>query len=146
MIAVDTNLMVYAHRAEHEWNEAALICLNELATGRAAWAIPWPCVHEFIGIVTRLNVFKPPSTLKQAATQIENWLGSPSVTLIGETSQHWATLLRIATPAKIQGAAIHDARIAAICLDHGVREFWSADRDFLRFPGLNVRNPLVNAP
>ena len=146
MIAVDTNLMVYAHRAEHEWNEIARARLDQLAAGRAAWAIPWPCVHEFIGIVTRPKVFSPPSTLKQAAAQIESWTGSPSLTLIGESPQHWTTLLRIAAQAQVQGAAIHDARIAAICLDHGVRELWTADRDFLRFPGLRVRNPLVDAP
>ena len=103
-------------------------------------------MHEFIGIVTRPKVFSPASTLKQAAAQIESWTGSPSLTLIGESPQHWATLLRIASQAKARGAAIHDARIAAICLDHGVRELWTADRDFLRFPGLRARNPLVDAP
>ena len=72
MIAADTKLMVRSHRAEHEWNEAALARLHELAAGRAGWAIPWACMHEFIGIVTRPKVFSPPSTLKQTAAQIES--------------------------------------------------------------------------
>ena len=52
MIAVDTNLLVYAHRRDSEWNTAARSALSDLAEGRRAWAIPWPCVHEFVAIVT----------------------------------------------------------------------------------------------
>ena len=70
---------------------------------------------------------------------------SPSLSLIGEAPQHWATLSKLATQAKAQGGAIYDARIAAICLDHGISELWTADRDFSRFPGLRVRNPLVES-
>jgi predicted nucleic acid-binding protein len=44
---------------------------------------------------------------------------------------------------KIAGAQVHDARIVALCLQHGVKELWSADRDFGRFPILAVVNPLV---
>lgn len=42
-----------------------------------------------------------------------------------------------------EGPRVHEARIAALCLLHGVGELWSADRDFSRFPELEVRNPLV---
>ena len=55
------------------------------------------------------------------------------------------TLDRITRPARLQGAAVHDARIAALCLYHGVRVPWSADRDFSRFPELAVVNPLLVA-
>jgi predicted nucleic acid-binding protein len=44
---------------------------------------------------------------------------------------------------RISGPQVHDARVAAICQDHGVRELWTADRDFGRFPALKVRNPFV---
>lgn len=143
MIAVDTNILIYAHRHEHEWYDAAFACIQGLAEGRAAWAIPWPCVHEFFSVVTRVNVFNPPSTASQAVAQLEAWVESPSLQLIGESAHHLDTLKRLAMGAKIQGAAIHDARIAAICLDHGVAALWTADRDFSRFPALKVRNPLA---
>ena len=143
MNAVDTNRLVYAHRADHEWNEAAHASLNRLAAGRAAWAIPWPCVHEFIALLTRPGIFDPPSTLKQAIAQIEIGIDSPSLSLIAEAAQHGSTLSRLATHAKVQGGAIHGAHIAAICLDHGIHELWTTDRDFSRFPGLRVRNPLA---
>jgi len=44
---------------------------------------------------------------------------------------------------QIAGAQVHDARVAALCRQHGVRELWSADRDFNRFVGVKVVNPLV---
>ena len=37
---------------------------------------------------------------------------------------------------------VHDARVAALCIAHGVTELWTADRDFGRFPDLVTRNPL----
>lgn len=143
MIAVDTNVLIYAHRQDHDWNEAASACIRTLAEGRAAWAIPWPCVHEFYAVVTRPNVFNPPSTAVQAFSQLAAWFESPLLHLLGESAQHFTTLERLATRAKLAGAAIHDARIAAICMDHGVAMLWTADRDFSRFSDLKVKNPLA---
>jgi predicted nucleic acid-binding protein len=61
LIAVDTNVLVYAHREETPWHDIAKRRLTELAEGRPAWAIPWPCVHEFLAIVTHLRIFSPPT-------------------------------------------------------------------------------------
>lgn len=144
MIAVDTNILVYAHRIDNEWHDAAAKGIRSLAEARTAWAIPWPCVHEFFGVVTRHNLFNPPSTPDLAMAQIEAWFESPSLYLIGESAKHLDTLKLLVAGAKLRGPTIHDARIAAICIDHGVSELWTADRDFLKFPGLRVRNPLTS--
>lgn len=143
MIAFDTNILVYAHRRDCAWHGAAARWIASAAEGGAAWAIPWPCLHEFIGIVTHPRVFRPASTLSEACDQIEAWRESRSLTLIAEASDHWGTLMELAAAGRITGPRIHDARIAAICLDHGVSELLSADRDFSRFPALKVRNPLI---
>ena len=144
MIAVDTNILVYAHRRDHEWNTAATACMRTLAEGKAAWAIPWPCVHEFYAVVTRPNVFNPPSTVAQALNQLVAWSESPSLHMLGESTHHFDTLKSLVTSAKLVGGAIHDARIAAICMDHGVAELWTVDRDFSRFSALKVGNPLTD--
>lgn len=143
MIALDTNLLVYAHREDSEWHMAALGSVTELAEGRGAWAIPWPCIHEFLAIVTHPRIFGPPTPLAAAIDQIEAWLESPTLMLLSESESHWPELRTLLKTGKIVGAMVHDARIAALCLQHGVRELWSADRDFGRFPNLTVRNPLV---
>jgi toxin-antitoxin system PIN domain toxin len=143
MIAVDTNILVYAHRQDAPFHDAARRCMTELAEARSAWAIPWPCVHEFLAIVTRPRIFDPPTPLDRAVAQLDAWLESPSLTLLGEGPGYWPVLREVVTAARITGALAHDARVAAICRFHGVRELWTADRDFNRFDGLVVWNPLV---
>ncbi len=143
MIAVDTNLLVYAHRADSPFHAKAKVLIAELAEGRATWAIPWPCLHEFHAIVTHPRIYSPPSTPEQSIAQIDAWLASPSLHILAENESHWTELRELLEQAKVQGPLVHDARIAAICLSHGVRELWSADRDFSRFPRLRVRNPLI---
>ncbi|GGS88824.1 hypothetical protein GCM10010156_54080 [Planobispora rosea] len=142
MIAVDTNLMVYAHRRDSEFHGRAASALKSLAEGRAAWAIPWPCVDEFFSIVTHPRVYAPPTTTAEAVRQIEAWLGSPSLVMIGEADGYWQILRKALEEGKVMGPMVHDARIAALCVAHGVRELWTMDRDFSRFPGLATRNPL----
>lgn len=143
MIAVDTNLLVYAHREGATWHDAARARVAGLAESRAAWAIPWPCIHEFLAIVTHPRIFAPPTPLGRALDQVEAWLESPSLALLGESEGYWARLRSTVEGGRIAGPAVHDARIAAICLHHGVSELWSADRDFAKFRGLRVVNPLV---
>ncbi len=143
MIAVDTNLLVYAHRADSGWHDAAAATVRRLAEGRAAWAIPWPCLHEFLAIVTHPRIYDPPTPPAEALEQVDAWLESPSLALLAEAHDHWPTLSALVRAGRVVGGAVHDARIAALCRSHGVRELWSADRDFGRFPDVVVRNPLV---
>ena len=105
--------------------------------------IPWPCVHEFLAIVTHPRINTPPSTLEEASVQVDAWSGSPGVVFLAEGPDHWARLRDLLASSRATGALVHDARIAAICLSHGVRTLWTADRDFSRFPALTVENPLV---
>ncbi len=144
MIAVDTNILVYAHREDSEWHDAAANKIVELAEGRAPWAILWPCIHEFLAVVTHPRIYSPPTPLASAIDQIEAWLESPSLILLGETEGYWSELRFALEQGRIAGPLVHDARIAAICRAHGVQELWTADRDFSRFPSVTTRNPLVS--
>ena len=143
MIALDSNLLVYAHRADSPWHVQAAEIVRRLAEGRAAWAIPWPCVHEFLAIVTHPRIYRPPTPLATAAEQVDAWLESPGIVLIGEGASHWPSLRRALLTGRVVGPKVHDARVAAICSAHGVDELWSADRDFGSIPGMRTRNPLV---
>jgi len=143
VIAVDTNLLVYAHRSDSPWNEAAYACIRDLASSGRPWAIAWPCVHEFFAIVTHPRIYGPPSTEAQAIAQIEAWLACRNLALLAESDAYWPNLKPLLEAGAVVGPRVHDARIAAICRLHGVRELWTADRDFRRFPGVPTRNPLV---
>lgn len=143
MIAVDTNLLVYAHRLESPFHRQAGACIASLANGLGSWAIPWPCVHEFFAVVTNPRVFNTPTPVDVAVDTIDAWLAAPTLHLLHETSLHWRLLRESIRSGLISGPRVHDARIAVLCQQHGVRELWSADRDFSRFPELTVRNPLI---
>lgn len=145
MIAVDTNILVYAHREDAPFHEAAYRRIAALAEGSSAWAIPWPCVHEFLAVVTHPRIFAPATPLANALDQVDAWLQSPTLSLIAETELHWRTLRDLMINARVVGPQVHDGRVAALCRQHGVRELWSADRDFGRFVDLVVINPLVES-
>ena len=143
MIAVDSNVLVAAHRLDAAGHAAAEAAVRALAEGEAAWAVPAPCLHEFLAIVTHPRIFDPPSTMSAALAQVDAWRASPSVTVISESGRHWASLASVLRQSGVTGAKVHDARIAAICVDHDARTILTADRDFERFAGIDVRNPIT---
>jgi len=144
MTAVDTNILVYAHREDSTHHCAALQTITNLVEGTFDWAIPWPCLHEFLAIVTHPRIYMPPTPLEDALIQVDRWVEAPGVRLIGEGSAaYWPVLRKILASGGIAGPRVHDARIAAICLRHGVDRLLSADRDFSRFPDLRTVNPLL---
>ena len=65
--------------------------------------------------------------------------------LLAESPGYWDKFHRLIETGRIAGPMVHDARVAALCLHHGVETLFTADRDFSRFPGLRVRNPLPDA-
>ena len=144
VIAFDTNVLVYAHRREPAEHAVARELLRSSAGGRASWAIPWPCVYEFFSVVTNARIWKDAaSTPAQAWSEIDAWLASPSLRVIGETAEFALHLRVLATRARVRGPVIHDARIAAICVAHGVERLMTRDRDFSLFPELVTENPFA---
>jgi toxin-antitoxin system PIN domain toxin len=143
LIAIDTNILVYAHRADAPFHAVARRVMKAVVEGDRVWAIPWPCVHEFLAKVTHARIFKVPTPSDLALAQIHEWHRSPSATFIGEVDGYLDCLAGVVRESKVTGAKVHDARIAAICRVNGVEELWSADRDFSRFSGLRLLNPLA---
>ena len=144
MIAVDTNVLVYAHRRESQFGEAAHALLTELAEGDRAWSIPWPCCYEFLSVVTNRRIWKDGATTpEQAWLQFHAWYASPANRMIGETQDFARILQRFVQRPHVVGGVVHDARIAAICVAHGVDVLLTRDRDFSLFPELPTRNPLA---
>ncbi len=143
MIAVDTNILVYAHREDSAWHPQAKERLTALANSGAPWAIAWPSIHEFLAIVTHPKIYDPPTPLPIALDAVRAWQHSPGLRFLGEGPGYLETLAKHATAGKVKGPKIHDARIASICLHHGIKRLWTADRDFTSFPDLRCENPLI---
>lgn len=144
MQAIDTNILVYAHRREAAEHAAAIEVVRSLAEGAEPWAVPWPCLYEFFSMVTNPKIWREAaSTPSQAWAQVEAWLGSPSLRLLGETPEFGRLLARFLDRPRVRGGVVHDARVAALCVAHGVEELLTRDRDFSLFEELRTRNPLA---
>lgn len=143
MIALDSNILVYAHRPDSPFHQPAERLVRSLAEGAASWALPWPCLHEFYAVVTHPRLHAKPTPPPAALSQLAAWVESPSVRLLGEGAGYLPTLTRIVLAAQPVASAIYDAEIAAICLSHGVSELLTIDHDFSRYPELKTRSLLA---
>lgn len=143
MRALDTNVLLQAVVVTTPFHGIARRLLAELAGGSAPWAIPWPCVHEFLRVVTHPRVFHPPMPNAAAMRDLRRILASPSLVLLGETPRHTEVMAAVMEASGATGNLVHDAHIASLCLEHGVSELVTGDRDFARFPQLRTFNPFA---
>jgi toxin-antitoxin system PIN domain toxin len=143
LIAIDTNLLVYAHRPECPAHDRAFAAIADLAASNATWCVPVHCLVEFAAVVTNPRIWRTPSSAPQLVAQVEAWLECPRMRVLGEDAEWWPVFCECLQSSRAQGGQVHDARVAACCRYHGVRELWTADRDFGRYPWLTTRNPLV---
>ena len=142
MIALDTNLLVYAHRegsAEHGKAKSAIL---EALNDREGWGVCLPSVAEFWRIVTQPNLPGGASSSSEAShffhyliTEGHGHIWTPG-SGFGERLMRWAASL------KVRGDRIFDLQIAVIAYEHGVREIWTHDRNFTSVPSVKVRDPL----
>lgn len=143
MIAVDTNLLVYAHRPDMKQHPAAIAALERLVSQSGVWAIPVPCATEFVSVVTGRTFGAARTPASAAFDALDAWLSHPRCRLLAETAGHLRLFRALVERAGAVGRDVFDARIAAICLEHDVAELWTSDRDFSGFPDLRTRDPLI---
>ena len=137
-IAIDTNVLVYAHREEMDKHDAAQALIGHLVAGGTPWGIPVFCIGEFLRVVTNRSFFPVPTPLDVALDTIDGLLRSPSVRLLRPGESYWGIFRRVALQANVSGNLVFDAQIVAVCLEHGYRAIVSDDRDMRRFDGIEA--------
>jgi len=138
VIAVDTNILVYADREESTQHAAALRAVRLLAEGSEAWALPVFCIGEFLRVVSHDRLFDPPTPVLEAFDSIDSLLGSPASRLLVPGDGYHRLLRSLIDESQVQGNLVFDAQIAAVCLEHGATTLLTEDRDFGRFRNLNT--------
>jgi uncharacterized protein len=141
LIAIDTNLLVYAHRTALPEHGAARRALERAACDAGGWGITLASVAEFWSVATHPAALGRPSTPREAASFVDAltkagahlWQPGPGFT---------DRLLRAATQRSMRGARIFDLHIALTAVEAGAREIWTHDSGFVSVPGLRVRDPL----
>jgi toxin-antitoxin system PIN domain toxin len=136
VIAVDTNVLIYAHRSETAQHPGALERLKTVAESDEPWGLPVFCIAEFVRVVTHLRVFTPPSRLQVALDFVDRLLESPSVRLLLPGEDFAKIFRRICESADVRGNLAFDAQVVAVCVEHGARDLVTADRDFARFEAI----------
>jgi uncharacterized protein len=139
VIAVDTNILVYAHREELPHHRSARAKIIGLAEGDALWGIPVFCIGEFVRVITHLKLFDPPYTAGEACDAVDRLLESPSLRVLYPGSGYVSLLQEAVREANAVGNLIFDAQIVAVCRESGVSSLLTEDRDFARFHGFKTR-------
>ena len=144
MIALDTNLLVYADRADLPQHDRSRKVLEDLANGVEPCGLPVFALVEYVRVVTHPRLFGQPTRLDDALANVNALLAVPPFSILLPGERFWELFDRISKEGDARGNLAFDAQIAAVSLEHRVSELWSADRDFARFPGLRVVNPLAS--
>jgi len=142
MIALDTNLLVYAHREKTPEHPRAREAVMEAVNHSQGWGICLPSIAEFWSIVTHPAQPGGPSSpavvthfFHYLVTEGDGHIWTPGPGF-GERLLRWAAAL------KVRGRKIFDLQIAVIAFEHGAREIWTHDHQFVSVPAVKVRNPL----
>ena len=138
MIAVDTNVLVFAHRRHLAPHRQAVGWLRALAEGKTPWGIPVFCLGEFVRIVTHPGVFDPPSTIRQATSALRSVLDSPTVRILRPSDNFPALFQDALERADARGNLAFIAQVAAVCREHGAADLLTMDRDFARFDKIHM--------
>ena len=142
MFVVDTNILVYAAAKVFPKHGAAAAFLDEWRAARTPWFLTWGILYEFMRVTTHPRVLKEPWTCTEAYTFAAGLLASPSLTILQETENHQDVLNNLFRRyPQVSGNRVHDAHIAALMVEHGIREIRTTDADFRRFQQLIVVNP-----
>lgn len=143
MIAIDTNLLVYAHRAATPQHQAARRALEQAVDDARGWGFTLASLTEFWSVVTHPSAAGRPSTATEASSYLDALVQEGSAQIWQPGVAFAGRLQALATELDVQGNRIFDLQIALTAFDHGAIELWSHDRNFITFPGIRLHDPLA---
>jgi len=141
LIAIDTNILVAAHRGDASGHAEALDAVNRLVTSRRPWGLPVFCVGEFIRVVTHPRVWRQPTLAETAIESLRRLINVPTCRLLSPGTGYFDLLSESLLQGDARGNIVFDAQIVAVCLDQGASKILSLDRDFDLFLGLDRIDP-----
>ena len=140
---LDTNVLIYASDESSSFHDRAIELLEALATGPDLVYLFWPVALGYLRISTHPTIFQKPLSAAEAMANVEDLVSRPHVRTGGEADGFWDTYRDVTARAPVRGNLVPDAHVVALMRQHGVSMIWSHDRDFLKFPGISLRDPFA---
>ena len=141
MTIVDANLLLYAYDATSRRHRGARSWLEEQFSGPAPVGLPWAVLLAFVRISTNPRVLTRPLPIAEATEIVSSWLEVPCVVVPGPGPGHWEILVGLLSASQARGPLVSDAHLAALAIEHGAA-LATTDRDFTRFDGLRLVDPI----
>ena len=138
---LDANVLLYASDESSEYHTRAVAFLEDVASSVDLVYLFWPTVLAYLRIATHPAIFERPLRPAEAVGNVEQLLGLAHVQTVGEHDRFWSHYRRVADEADARGNLVPDAHIVALMVENGVRTIWTRDRDFRRFPAIEMRDP-----
>ena len=143
MFVVDTNVLVYAADEDAPAHAPCRKALEEWRRQRSAWYTTWGIIYEFLRVTTHPRVLRTPWSARKAWSFVDAVLASSGLAILVETDRHAAVADQVLHELPhLTGNLLHDAHTAILMREHGIRQIYTRDTDFHRFPFLEVIDPL----
>ena len=143
MIVVDANVLLYAYNPASKHHESCRAWLEAAINGTEPVGLPWQTIMAFLRIATSPRVFERPLDCADAVLIVDEWLACQTVILVEPSQDFWRVLKEQLRDAQISGPLVSDAAMASLALEHGAT-ICTTDRDFQRFRGLRLLDPLTS--
>jgi len=141
LILVDANLLLYAYHLRSPVHERARAWLESTLSGPTPVRLAWTTILAFLRITTSPRIFERPLSMNEAEAAVSGWLVLPLVAILEPGERYWGILRELLRTEQVSGALVMDAALAALAIEHGAT-LCTTDRDFSRFRGLRIEDPL----
>lgn len=141
MITIDANLIIYAYHSSTPQHFAARRWFEQVVSGAEPVRLAWSTIHTFLRILTHPRIFPRPFSVAEARSLVDEWFARPSVAILEPGERYWDIFRELLVRGQARGNLVMDAHLAALAIEHGAM-LCTADKDFTRFEGLRLLNPL----
>jgi hypothetical protein len=141
VILIDANLLLYAYNSSSEHHQIARQWIERVFSSAEPVGLAWITILAFLRLATNSRVFARPLSERDAVAIVDQWLGVPAVRVFDPGPRQWSILTGLILNGQVRGPLMMDACLAAIAIEHGL-VLCTNDKDFTRFEGLRVFNPL----
>jgi toxin-antitoxin system PIN domain toxin len=143
VLAVDTNVLVYAADVHSQFHLACNEWLDRQRRRSSAWYVTWPIVYEFLRVATHPRIMRRPWTAPKAWEFVTSLLASPGIGVLVPTQRHADVATEVIGEfPHLAGNILHDGHTAILMREHGIKQIYTRDTDFHRFPFLDVIDPV----